>query len=71
MNEWIMTGQVEHKIALFPDNILIYAGHPNTFLPNLITTLLDDGSLSGYRMNTHKSHVLPFNYMPDQTIRDI
>lgn len=63
-------GQVEHKIALFTDNTLTYAGHPNTSFPNLITTLLDYGSLSGYRLNKHTSQVLTFNFLPDQITRE-
>ena len=66
----IKMGQVEQKIALFADDILIYVGSPNVSLPNLINTLSDYGSISGYRLNTHKSQVLTFNYTPNQTIRD-
>lgn len=66
----IKMAQTEQKIALFADDILLYIGSPTSSLPALINTLTDFGSLSGYRLNTHKCQVLTFNYTPDQDIRE-
>ncbi len=54
----------------FADDVLIYLSRPETSCPVLMTTLVDYGSLSGYKLNIQKTQVLTFNYRPDQTIRD-
>lgn len=54
----------EHKIALFADDVLIYLGHPSKSLPELLTILREYGRLSGYKLNTHKTQMMSFNYSP-------
>lgn len=68
--EGIRLSDEEHKIALFADDIVIYLGHPSKSLPELVTTLREYGLLSGYKLNTHKTQILSFDYAPSQPIKE-
>lgn len=47
------------KLAMFPDDILIFSSKPNTDLPNLKNILDTRRDISGLRINYAKSEILP------------
>lgn len=60
----------EHKIALFANDVLVFLSRPISSLPALMQTLSDFGSISGYKLNSHKSQMLTFKYTTSQKFRD-
>lgn len=52
---------VEHKIACYADDVLLYLGKPETSLPEVMNLLQNLGPLSGYKLNIDKSETLTFN----------
>lgn len=61
----IQVNKVQNKIALLADNVLIYLTKPSESLPELHKTLMEFSKISGYKLNSHKSQVLSFNYSPN------
>ena len=55
---------------MFADDVLSYLMRPAHSLPALMKTLTDFGSVSGYKLNSHKSQLLTFNYTTSQQFRD-
>lgn len=67
--EGVVIKDVEHKIALYADDILLYLSNPNVCIPILFDLLEDYGRYSGYKLNTQKTQILSFNFTPTIDIR--
>ena len=52
---------VEHRLALYADDLLLYITDPLSQLPNILSLLQNFGSFSGYKLNLQKSECLPIN----------
>lgn len=52
---------VEHRLALYVDDLLLYVTDPLSQLPNILSLLQNFGSFSGYKLNRQKSECLPIN----------
>lgn len=66
----IMINEMEHKIALYADDVLIYLRDPNIGLPVLMDSLEMYGQYSGYKLNVQKTQILSYNYNPSLTIKN-
>lgn len=61
---------VEHKIACYADDILIYLGDPTKSLPQLMKQLQNSGPLSEYKINIDKTEIISYNYNPPVNIKN-
>lgn len=50
-----------NKISLYADDVLLYITYPQTSIPNLLSTIDQFGTFSGYRINWNKSELMPIN----------
>lgn len=57
----IWRGGAEHRVSLYADDLLLYVSDPNTSLPAALSLLEQFGSISGYKINMHKSELFPLN----------
>uniref|UniRef100_A0A3B3HQU1 Reverse transcriptase domain-containing protein n=1 Tax=Oryzias latipes TaxID=8090 RepID=A0A3B3HQU1_ORYLA len=57
----IQRGDSEHKVSLYADDTLLYISDPLYSLPHLFTLLREFGKISGYKINMHKSELMPIN----------
>lgn len=48
----------EHKLSLYADDLLLYVSDPLGSLPHAFTIFNNFGSISGYKLNIHKSELL-------------
>lgn len=55
----ISRGGVEHKLALYADDLLLFISHPDRSIPAVLTLLKEFGQISGYKLNLDKSELLP------------
>lgn len=55
----------EFKLSLFADDVLLTLTNLHITLPNLQVLLQSFGSLSGYKVNSHKTEALPIHVPPD------
>lgn len=55
---------VEHKIACYADDILIYLGDPTKSLPQLMKQFQSSGPLSGYKLNIEKTEIFHIIIIP-------
>lgn len=53
---------VEHKVAMVADDVLVWLGEPERLFSELMSTLIDSGKLSGYKVNILKTQVMTLNY---------
>lgn len=51
----------EQKISLYADDVVLYISNPETCLPHVLSILGQFGSVSGYKINLHKSEFFPIN----------
>lgn len=51
----------EHKLSLYTDDLLLYVSDPLGSLPHAFTIFNNFGSISGYKLNIHKSELLKIN----------
>ena len=65
----VLIGNTEYKISLFADDILLTLGSPENSLPKLMSVLSTFGTYSGYKLNTHKTQLLTYNYTPSSGLR--
>ena len=65
----IKVGQIEHKLGLFADDVLLTLSATDTLLEE-VTAILDKfGSVSYYKINHSKCFVLPMNIPPDLVVK--
>lgn len=66
----IHRGGKEHKVSLFPNDLLIYISDPSKSVPAIISILNKFGQLSGYKINVSKSILFPIKTIKDQQLFD-
>lgn len=59
-----MINNVEHKIALYADDILLYVCNQATSRPVLFDLLDTFGTYSGYKVNLQKTQLPSFHFSP-------
>ncbi len=59
--EGIMIENDKHIISLYADDIILYLNNVVSSLPALCTLLDDYSCISGYKINKHKSVMMPLN----------
>lgn len=57
----IHRGGVEHKVSLYADDLLLYTSHLTNSLAAALSLFDEFGPMSGYKINTHKTKLLPIN----------
>ena len=60
----------EHKVLLFADDLLILVSVPMSCIPKILKLLKHFGLFSGYKLNIHKSELLPINAASEQCSLD-
>lgn len=58
----ITVNKIEHKIALYADDVLIYLSNPDVSLLKLFDSLEEYGRFSGYKLNIKKTQMLSFDF---------
>lgn len=66
----IRVGGVEHKVAMFADDVLGTLGEPEVSFDQLMDLLSEFGDLSGYRLNVSKTQVMALNFQAPQAMRE-
>ena len=51
-------GMIQHKLALFADDILLFLERPMVSIPALLNSLNDYSAVSGYKINANKSEAM-------------
>uniref|UniRef100_A0A9J8CV62 Reverse transcriptase domain-containing protein n=1 Tax=Cyprinus carpio carpio TaxID=630221 RepID=A0A9J8CV62_CYPCA len=51
----------EQKISLYADDVVLYISNPESCLPHVLSILGQFGSVSGYKLNLHKSEFFAIN----------
>lgn len=57
----IMRFGTEHKLSLYADDLLLFVSKAETTIPSILELLAKFGVISGYKLNLHKSELLPLN----------
>lgn len=52
---------MEHKVALYADDLLSFISSPDTSLPAMLSLLNDFSQFSGYKLNSNKSELFLVN----------
>lgn len=60
----------EHKLSLYADDLLLYVFKAETTIPLILELLTKFGEISGYKLNLHKSELLPLNLI-NTTLQNI
>ncbi len=60
---------VEYKINLFADNILLTLKNPERSIPKVMSLLRMFNWYSGYKLNTHKSQIICYNFIPNPDLQ--
>lgn len=62
-------GGTEHKLCLYADDVVATLENPNTSLPAFLEQLEKFSSISGFKINVHKSQALALSMMPNTRIQ--
>lgn len=62
--------QVDHKIACYADNVLLYLRKPEMSLPEFIMSLKNFGSISGYKLNVNETETPRYNFSPCEKLKE-
>lgn len=57
----IIRGDLAHKLSLYADDLLLFVSDPDRSIPCVLDLLKEFGLVSGYKLNFHKSELLPIN----------
>lgn len=60
---------VEHKVAMFADDVLVYMEKPEESFTGPMTLLKEFGNLSGYKLNVLKTQIMTLNYTASANLR--
>ncbi len=66
----VVVKDIEHKICLYADDVLLFLTDPESSLPKVMYSLKKFGLYSGYKLNIHKTQTLVCNYNPSNKIRN-
>uniref|UniRef100_A0AAQ6ABA7 Reverse transcriptase domain-containing protein n=1 Tax=Amphiprion ocellaris TaxID=80972 RepID=A0AAQ6ABA7_AMPOC len=58
----ITVAGIEHKVAMFADDVLVYLEEPEKSFNGLMILLKEFGNLSGYKLNISKTQVMTLNF---------
>ena len=67
----IQINKVEHKIACYADNVILYLRKPEMSLTEVMMTLKNFGSISGYKLNVNKTETLTHNFNPCEKFKEM
>lgn len=65
----IAINDVEHKIACYADDVLLFLKTPEESLPEVMNYLKNIGPMTGYKLNLNKTEALPYNYSPSEKLK--
>lgn len=57
----VFRNDIEHRLSLYADDLLLYVSDPVSCLPTILSTLKAFSSFSGYKINLQKSECYPIN----------
>lgn len=57
----ILRWGTEHKLSLYADDLLLFVSGAERTIPHIMDLLNKFGEVSGYKLNVHKSELLPLN----------
>lgn len=63
----IVRGDLEHRLSLYADDLLLFVSKAETTIPQIIDLLHTFGNVSGYKLNMQKSELMPLN-LSDSTL---
>ena len=66
----IRMGEVQHKIALYADDILLFLSSPKTSIPAILTIFSDFSDISGYKINFSKSEAMPLGTLTNLDVSE-
>uniref|UniRef100_A0A096LQF6 Reverse transcriptase domain-containing protein n=1 Tax=Poecilia formosa TaxID=48698 RepID=A0A096LQF6_POEFO len=66
--EGVTIGNVENKICLYADDVLVVIKNPESGIPLLMNILETYGRLSGYKLNIQKTQILTLNFVPSRQL---
>ena len=66
----IVLSGIEHKVAMFADDVLVCLGEPERSFGELMSTLIDFEKLSGYKVNISKTKVMTLNFVAPVTLHN-
>lgn len=64
----IKRNNIEHRLSLYADDLLLYISDPMTCVPIVLDILQEFGLFSGYKLNLSKSECFPINNLALQIL---
>lgn len=52
---------MEHKVSLYADDLLLFVSEAESTITHILKLLAEFGKISGYKLNLHKSELIPLN----------
>ena len=66
----IVSGQKEHKLLLYADDVLVVSSNPEIVVPNILSMICSFSCISGYKINWSKSEAMPLSKICPPSIRN-